>query len=238
MFRKLISISFILLLCFHSVYAVEIPNHTKEFYVNDFAEVLSEETENMIVSSGKRMFEKDGSQIVVATVKSLDGADIESYALSMAREYRIGSEDKDNGMLILLATDDREVRIEVGNGLEGIFNDAKVGRFLDDYAISYFAENDFDYGVNNLYRAILIELGLENTEPPETEDDSSPGAVFWTVVVILAVIYIIAGVRGRSGYGGGYYGGGFGGGYGGGFSGGGSSGGGGGFSGGGASRKF
>ncbi len=253
MLRKLISISIVLICFVFNVFAMEIPDATEEFYVNDFADVLSYETENMITGSGQRMFEEKGMQIVVTTVESLYGEAIEEYSIEMARKYKIGSEGADNGILVLLAVSDREVRIEVGYGLEGDMNDAKAGRFLDDYAMEYFADNDFDGGINNLYRALLIEFGLTEVEAPYASgmDEESESAWEWIVIAFIFLGIIIYTVFDMKGGGGGYYGGGSGGyrgyhghtgGFGGGFgsrsSGGGFRGGGGSFGGGGASRRF
>ncbi len=251
MLRKLISISIVLICFVSNVFAMEIPDATGEFYVNDFADVLSYETENMITGSGQRMYKEQGIQIVVTTIDSLNGEFIEEYSIEMARKYKIGSEGSDNGILVLLAVSDREVRIEVGYGLEGQINDAKAGRLLDDYAIGYFSNDDFDRGINNLYRALLIELGLTEVEEPYAENEESDGAWEWIVIAFIFLGIVIYTVFNMKGGGGGYYGGGsggyrgyhghiggFGGGFNGGSIGGGFRGGGGSFGGGGASRRF
>lgn len=75
--------------------------------------------------------------MVVVTVQSLGGRDIESYSIGLAREWGIGDKDDDSGVLLLLSTGDRQVRIEVGKGLEGSLTDGKSGRILDSYAVPY-----------------------------------------------------------------------------------------------------
>lgn len=249
MLRKLISINVILICFVYNVFAMEIPDATEKFYVNDFADVLSSDTENMITGSGQRMYKEKGMQIVVTTIQSLNGEALEEYSIEMARKYKVGSEE-DNGILILLAVSDREVRIEVGYGLEGDMNDAKAGRFLDDYAMEYFSSDDFDGGINNLYRALLIEFGLAEVEEPYAANEESDGTWEWIVIAFIFLGIIIYTIFDMKGGGGGYYGGGTGGryyggyrGYTGGFgggrsSGGGFRGGGGSFGGGGASRRF
>lgn len=243
---KLISISILILFLPAVCFAFEVPAPTQEFYVNDFADVLSDETEDMIKGSGQRMFDENGMQIVVTTVESLDGAVIEEYSIKMAREYEIGSE-KDNGILILLAVSEREFRVEVGRGLEGQLNDAKAGRFIDTYAIPYFSESDFDSGISNLYRALLIEFGLTEVEEPVEVTEEDDDVALWSIIIcvfLFAFIFYTAGKGGGTHGGGGTYHGGYrnygGGGFGGGSGGGGfsGSGGGGSFGGGGASRKF
>lgn len=211
-------------------------------YANDYANVLSVQTENHINETSKK-YSGDGTQIVVVTVKSLDGMDIETYSNKLFRSWGIGNKEKDNGILILLATDDRKIRIEVGRGLEGEFNDAKCGRLMDMYAIPYFKENDFDTGIKSLFNAVIE--GIENPvfleELAETAEVSISEVIGIIVLIILYLIFI--GRRGGGGFipifFGGYHGGGHRGGFGGGSSGGGFGGFGGGSSGGGgASRGF
>ena len=207
-------------------------------YANDYADVLSPQTETHINETSKT-YSGDGTQIVVVTVTSLDGMDIETYSNRLFRSWGIGDKDKDNGLLILLSTGDRKLRIEVGRGLEGTFNDAKCGRLMDLYAIPHLKNNDYDTGIKNLYDAVIA--GIEDPVFLEelTEDDETGISEIIGIIVLIILYLIILGRRGRGGrYGGygrfgGFYGG-FGGFHGGGFGGfgGGSSGG------GGASRGF
>lgn len=211
-------------------------------YANDYANVLSEQTEAHI-NKTSRTYSGDGTQVVVVTVTSLEGMDIETYANRLFRSWGIGDKDKDNGLLILLSTGDRQIRIEVGRGLEGTFNDAKVGRLMDVYAIPHLKNNEYDTGIKSLYDAVIA--GIEDPvvlEELEEEDEGGIGDVITLIVVVILYLIVIGGRGGRIGGVGRFYGfpggfgrgGGFGGGSGGGFGGfgGGSSGG------GGASRGF
>ena len=231
--------------------AATYPEPTSSFYVNDYAQVLSSETTTHILSQSIALEEKTGAQLVVVTVASLDGEDPQSYALHLARQWKIGSGELDNGLLVLLALEEREVRVEVGRGLEGALNDAKVGRLLDQYAVEPFRKNDFDQGIRALYDAllseVLVEYGLDAL--PGYEQVQQEGTAFPVPLLLLVVILVAFAVRGggrgrppRGGfYGGPFIGGGFGGGFrSGGFGGTGSGhlGGGGHFGGGGAGRKF
>lgn len=242
--KKLFSIIIISLSLIISSNAADIPKGKN--YANDFANVLTAETENHINNTGKNYQATNGTQIVVVTVESLEGDAIEDYAYDLFNDWGIGDKEKDNGILILLSVGDRNIRIEVGDGLEGIFNDAKVGRMIDSLARPYFAENDFDTGIKELYGGIIEVLG--NPEA-YSEEESGIGEIIGSIVLVILLILVsfIKGGRGgrwRRGWGGfGGYGGwgghgGFGG-FGGGSSGGGFGGfGGGSSSGGGASRRF
>lgn len=113
------------------------PSPTSDFFVNDFASCLTDEDKNTIQALGEELYKKTKAQVVVVTVQSLGGRDIESYSIGLAREWGIGDKDDDSGVLLLLSTGDRQVRIEVGKGLEGSLTDGKSGRILDSYAVPY-----------------------------------------------------------------------------------------------------
>ena len=143
------------------VLAADIPQPTRDFYVNDFANVLSDSTEQMIVKDSAALADKTGAQIVVVTIDSLNGQVLETYSLDLLRTWGIGAKDKNNGVLILLSIGDRKSRIEVGYGLEGRLPDGKTGRIQDDYMLPYYSSGDYDSGIKNGYLAILQEVANE-----------------------------------------------------------------------------
>jgi len=139
---------------------------TSNFYVNDYANVLSNETEQHIMACSVPLAQQTGAQVVVLTVQSLGGKTPQQYALEVGRSWGIGDAEKDNGLLILLSTGDRQVRVEVGKGLEGALNDARVGRAIDNYAMADYKEDRFDEGTRALYdgllNAVCEEYGVES----------------------------------------------------------------------------
>lgn len=222
---------------------IDIPSATDRFFVNDYANVIDAETENYIYEKGREYNANGGPQIVVLTMDSIDGVDLEDFSIKTARKWGIGDKDADNGVLILLVMDSRDIRIEVGYGLEGVLNDGKCGRFIRN-AANMLSTGDYSGGIKQIYDDVIGEL----EEPsPDDEDETDPIAEFLIAVIVAVLtiaVWIIASKRNGRGGGGGYYrrggyyggGGGFGGSSG--SSGGGFSGGGGGFGGGGASGKF
>ncbi len=227
--------------------------HTDAFYVNDYAGVLTESQEAGMIAAARDLASKTKAQVVVLTVKSLEGKPIEEYALEVARDWGIGDKKEDNGVLILLSTGDREIRIEVGLGLEGCLPDGKTGRLIDTNAIPYYAKDDFANGTEQLFYAVLntvrAEYNLASVSVPAANEankhaqDPIPQEkldLYETIAPLLAVLLFVGlaiATKGRiflwiglSGRGRGGRGGGYGGGR--------SSGGGGGFGGGGASRRF
>lgn len=227
--------------------AADLPKPTKNFFVNDFANVISNADEEKMQQQGEALFKECGAQVVIVTVKSLNGEDLESYSLNLARSWRIGSDKNDDGILLLLAVDERKVRIEVGYGLEGALPDSKTGRILDTYGVDRFKKNDFSTGLAAVYDSLVnevyIEKGLDPADgytPVEDYSLTTKEKVIAYGIIALIVLAFIFTNRGKRKRGFVYYGGGFGGGgfSGSGSSGGGFSGGGGSFGGGGSSRGF
>jgi uncharacterized protein len=180
---------------------INLPGATDEFYVNDFANVLSQETKQYILNNSNALDKKTSAQIVVATVDSLEGTDVENYAISLFRKWGIGDKEKDNGVLILLAPSERKARIEVGYGLEGKINDAKAGRFLDEYAVPYFKNDNWDQGIKTLYSALVSEVYSEyDMDMPEdvsnviashneTYESSQVSTVIGLIVIAIIVVF-------------------------------------------------
>lgn len=194
-----------------------------------------------------------GEQVVVVTVPSLQGTPIEDFGYQLGRRWGIGQKDKDTGALLIVARDERRIRIEVGYGLEGKLTDALSSAIINQIMVPAFRQGNFGQGIVDGTSAILKVLGGDPNAVPSapakaaerTGMTSSP--VFFILLFIVIVIISRLGARsgGRgsaltgavlggllSGGGNRYGGGGFGGRGGG---GGGFSGGGGGFGGGGAS---
>ena len=150
-----ILVVFIILINFLSINSFAIVKPTYEFYVNDYANILSEETENYIININKELESKTKAQIVVVTIPSLEGDSLEEYSTKLFRSFGIGDKTKNNGLLLLLALEEREFRVEVGYGLEGILPDGKTGRIQDEYMIPYLKENKWDDGIKNGFNAFL-----------------------------------------------------------------------------------
>lgn len=162
-YQQLISISkklIILVICagilLSNVYAVVAP--TSSFYVNDYAGLLSDNTKQYIINVNTSLESQTGAQVVVVTVPNLEGMSLEEYATTLFRQFGIGNRTKNNGVLLLLALEEREFRVEVGYGLEGALNDSKTGRIQDQYIIPYLKHNKWDEGIKNGFDAIILEM--------------------------------------------------------------------------------
>lgn len=137
------------------------PVPTGSRYVQDYAGVLSDETKTKINRLGSKIRESTTAQVVVVTVNSLEGMPIEEYSLSILRKWGIGDKNQNNGVLMLIAVNDKQSRIEVGYGLEGVLNDAKAGRILDESILPYFQQGDYNLGVWTGYKALVSTVSGE-----------------------------------------------------------------------------
>ncbi len=194
-------IAVILILSPMASYAATYPDHSDAFYVNDFAGILSPETEQEIMSISVPLAEETGAQIVVLTVQSMDGQDIESFSRGTFVQWGIGDAEKHNGVLLVIAMDERMSRIEIGYGLEGALNDAKTGRIQDDYLVGNLGAGNFDEGVLGTYLALAEEVYKEynlsadsiadrNIYYNPTEEESTP-TIFQIIMGIFVGILII-----------------------------------------------
>lgn len=157
---KILILIFFVILCAQSVLSIPYPSNDN-IYVNDFANVLKQESKKYMLSNSKILDEKTSAQLVVVTVNSLEGKDIDEYSLDVMMDWGIGDPSKNNGALILLSTSDRKVKIKVGYGLEGAINDGKAGRILDNYGAPYFKSDDWDKGIVGCYFELLSEIYKE-----------------------------------------------------------------------------
>ena len=230
--------------------------------VVDRADLLSAAKEAELEQRLAALERDTSDQLVVVTVRSLEGYDIADYGTQLGRHWQIGQQDGDNGVLLIVALEERKIRIEVGYGLEGILTDALSALIIHEQITPAFKEGGFERGIEQGVVAIEEQLRLDPEEAEAraaaveaAEAEVPVGALIVIALVfgfiLIAVIGIVSNSSGRRRRGGSDIapiliwtasealrsrgGGSGGGGFGGGFGGGGFSGGGGSFGGGGAS---
>jgi uncharacterized protein len=231
--------------------AFEVPPLTGP--VVDQAKIIDSPTEAAITTALWALRDSGGSQINVLTVSSLEGLTIEQASIQVVDQWKLGGRNTDNGVLLMVAPNDRRIRIEVGQGLEGSLTDVDSKRIISESVAPLFRAGDYPSGILvGVYQitkktdpqfdiAPYLE-GRERSVSRSSRGDA-PGRSVFMFIVLMMVLIFISRLRGPS-YGGfhgprrGYPGGWGGGGWGGGSGGGGWSGGGGGFSGGGASGDW
>jgi len=190
----------------------KVPNPREKggLFVEDAGGVLGPEYIALIDSICQALKNQTGSEIAVITVDDLEGIPIEDYAVRLFERFGIGEKGRDNGLLILFSRDDREIRMEVGYGLEHIIPDARASRLLDDFAIPHFKE---DLPARGLYAASLAaaehvasatgaslgitepaEFPAQVTPPPPVEDETlgeqKPDA-FMTTLYFTGAIFLL-----------------------------------------------
>jgi uncharacterized protein len=248
-------------LCLFASAAVALDFPALSGRVVDQAGVMTAASKADVEAKSKALEDKSGIQLVVATVKSLQGSDIETYANQLFRFWKLGEAKKNNGVLLLVAPNEHKVKIEVGYGLEGTLTDALSSVIISSAIIPRFKAGDYSGGIERGVDGIISVLSGDTADwqpkPNVRTEDKSSGfdmlvPILFFGIVIFIIWYLVRHAGGppssgggrRGGpifvpYGGGWGsgwggGGGFGdgGGFGGGFSGGGGSSGGGGASGG------
>ncbi len=142
--------------------------------VVDAANILSESTEQTLERMLGAHEDSTSNQVVVLTVPSLQGLSVEAFAFRVAETWKLGQADRDNGVLVLIAPNERKVRIEVGMGLEDRLPDVLAGRIIREEMIPAFREGDYDTGVLRGVTAILSALEGSYTPVERTRSERPP----------------------------------------------------------------
>src|SRR6185437_9343737 len=167
--------------------------------VVDQENVMTPQSRANVEAKLKDLEDKSSIQLVVATVKSLQGGDIETYANQLFRFWKLGEAKKNNGVLLLVAPSEHKVRIEVGYGLEGTLTDALSSVIIQSAIIPRFKANDFSGGIERGVDGIISVLsgdtadwqrkvGVRSNEPSKQFQSLFPFLFFF--VVIFVFIYM------------------------------------------------
>jgi uncharacterized protein len=132
--------------------------------VYDGASVIPDATEAQIDAKLRALSKETGKTLIVATVPSLGGAEIDEYAVRLFESWGVGDKEKDEGALILIAPNERRTRIEVGFGSEGILPDALAGRIIDQQMIPNFKAGNYGEGILQAANAVEQQLRREPTD--------------------------------------------------------------------------
>jgi uncharacterized protein len=183
--------------------------------VVDQADLLNPQQEAQLTGKLEALQQRSSRQLVVVTVPSLDGYDIADYGYQLGRHWGIGQRGANNGVLLIVAPNERKIRIEVGYGLEGILTDALSNQIITNEMRPRFRANDYPGGINAGADAIIQQLQA----PPEAAEQRVVAAqqaenrrhaqrnrdggailplVFWGFILLFVILPIFgAGLRGR-----------------------------------------
>lgn len=175
------------------------------FYVADYADVITADTEQYIIEKNADLEQLCGGQIVVAAVDFLDGMDIEDYAYKLFSDWEIGDADKKNGVLLLLAIGEENYWCMQGRGLENKLTSGDIDDILWDYLEEDFAEGDYDAGVRSVFDALYERVsdiygvsgqnsgtsGAKNNESGYTAAADSFKKILKFVIIITLIIVVL-----------------------------------------------
>ena len=193
--RTCAAVTLVALLCtVIAAFALTLPALTGR--VVDRANILPAETRTAIERKLADLESKSGIQLVVATVASLEGQEIEPYANELFRSWKLGEKSKNNGVLLLVAPNERRVRIEVGYGLEGTLTDALAKVIITNAITPRFKTGDFAGGISRGVEDIITVLTTDASEwqqRPSLRLDSqqTPDNAYLIVIVILLIVVLL-----------------------------------------------
>jgi uncharacterized protein len=194
--RRLLLVAFLLFIGFAQAAEIAFPPLTGR--VVDQANILSASVERELTAKLEGHERTTSQQVVVATVAALDGQAIEEYGYQLGRAWGIGEKGKNTGVILVVAPNDRQVRIEVGYGLEGQLTDALSRLIIENEILPRFRNGQIEAGVVAGVDAMLPILRGEPSAVPRTlppAPSRDPGEI--PLFVILIIFFVIARFRGR-----------------------------------------
>jgi len=177
--------------------------------VVDQAELLTPSDEAALTAKLEALEAKNTDQFVIVTVRSLQGEEIEDYGYQLGRHWQIGQAGKNNGVLMIVAPNERKVRLEVGYGLEGTLTDALSSQIIQGKILPRFRDNDYPGGINAGADAVIEQLTLDPAEAQArasaaTQSNSGDGidTIIFIVIMLLVLgphVLVLLGILGLFG---------------------------------------
>lgn len=160
-------------------------------HVNDYANILSASEAGRLETKLTEFERTDSTQLVVLTIPSLEGEDLEGYSIRVAEAWKIGWKGLDNGVIVLVSQAEKKIRIEVGRGLEGKLTDLVSGRIIRTVMVPYFKKGDFDGGMEAGTTAIIEvvrgEFKAQDRAPGGKTSAKSSGSSMFTLAIFLVI---------------------------------------------------
>ena len=191
--RKLFSLGLIVifLFCGNISGAIEYPQPAG--YVNDLANIIEPDIEAALEAQLIAFEEKTTSELVVVTVPSLEGIAIEEYTMGLIESWKcVGKRKSNNGLVFLVAPNERKWRVEVGYGLEGVINDAKAGRIAREIAVPYFKDKKMGEGIRATISTLISELSHPSAVfDQETNEETSLDPKIILIIIIVVIVFVL-----------------------------------------------
>jgi len=168
--------------------ALEVPR--LKGHVNDYAAMLSPASERQLEALLTDFEQKESTQIVVLTIPSLQGDSLEDFSIRVAETWKIGQKKLDNGAILLIAKNDRKIRIDVGYGLEGRLTDLLAGRIIRNVIAPQFKSGQFDQGITEGVAAMIDAVRGEysGTDAPRQPRQAQKGV---PIIAVFALFFLI-----------------------------------------------
>ena len=192
MYRRLAALALLGLLLAVPASALDFPALSGR--VVDEANVLDQATRTALAQKLADLEAKTTDQLVVVTLKSLQGTSIEDFGVQLGRHWRIGQQGKNNGALLIVAPNERKVRIEVGYGLEGTLTDAVTRLIIENAIVPRFRANDLPGGVTRGVDDIISVLTGDAEEWKQRaakRPESTPGLDSLLIVLLLLAVFVL-----------------------------------------------
>ncbi len=189
---SLFRLTFFLLLVFLSNWAIAqkaIPELWGQ-RIHDDAHVLKQETIDALEQRLKVYEDSTSNQLAILTITSLEGEVLEEYSLRVAEAWKLGTKEKDNGVLLLIAVDDHKMRIEVGHGLEGVLTDAHSNRIIRNELTPNFRNGNYDAGITAAVDAMIKSIGGEYSSEDSGGSMSTTNILLLVGIILVCVFFI------------------------------------------------
>ena len=177
-----------------SIFALSVPNLTSP--IVDNANLISDGVEQNINNQLQELSNSTGIQLAVLTIPTLEGEVLESYSMKVAETWELGSAEKDTGVLLLIALEERSIRIEVGYGLEGVLTDTKCGLIIRNVIAPEFRNGNYQAGivnaVNNMVGLVKGDESLVSKRVLNESSGDSGAFIFMGVVLLYGFIFVMA----------------------------------------------
>ena len=188
-----VSILFFLFLA-NPIFALSVPSLTSP--IVDNANLISDGVEQNINNQLQELSNSTGIQLAVLTIPTLENEVLESYSMKVAETWILGSAEKDTGVLLLIALEERSIRIEVGYGLEGVLTDTKCGLIIRNIIAPEFRNGNYQAGivnaVNNIVGLVKGDESLVSKKVLNESSGDSSAFIFMGIVLLYGFIFVMA----------------------------------------------
>lgn len=172
---------------YENVHALDVPPRPTDIPIVDQTNTLTDTQKKALAIKIADEREKSGNQIAILLVSSLGNGSIEEYSLDVARQWGVGTKENNNGVLLLIAKQDRKLRIEVGRGLEGALTDVQAGRIIRNDIRPQFQKDNYYQGINAGLSSIIAAINGEYVASlGASEEESFP----WLTVLVIGFMLV------------------------------------------------